>query len=1333
MRYRAFISYSHAADGKLAPALQSALRRFAQPWYRPRSVRVFRDDTNLSVSPGLWTSIESALSESEYFLLLASPQASGSKWVRREVDYWLKHRSPQKLLIVLTEGEIVWDSTAVDFDWNKTDALPENLAKAFAEEPLYLDFRWAKTAAEVSLNNPRFLDQIAALASPLHGRSKEDLIGEDVLEHRRTKRWAWSAGVVLLILTVLSSLATIVALQQKKDADRQRAQALGLQLAAQAETKRIRQANLLQESVADAVKAMRHSPSDQAYQTLRRGLELLPASGGVNHDDNVTAVAFSPDGQFVATASFDRSAWIWKSAGQETIARLNHEGVVWALDFSKDGKYLATASWDGLAAVWDASSGRRLAQMPHQKHAVTAVAFSPDGRFLATASEDKVARLWEWALEREKKRLDHKDHLTAVAFSPNGKFLVTASDDKTARVWEPATGQQIATLEHGTGVTAIAFSRDGNTLATATRDGTAQAWDVASGRKISQPITHGGTIWSLAFNPTGKYLATASRDKTARVWELPSGKQVARLDHEDFVWKVTFSPDGQHVATASRDHTARVWEVASGAEIMRMIHQDNVTGVTFSPDGKSLVTASDDNHARVWQVRSTEPLLIHKSDVIAITISPDNQSFATAGRDATVRLWDGINSVEKLLAHRDIMSGVAFSPDGKQLATASWDGTVNLWDVASRQRLMCLNCVDQESHEPKMRLNAVAFSPDGRWLAAGGDKTTQLFEPSKSSPARRQLKTEEDVQALAFSPDGKYLATAGEKGALLWEMSSGKQVGQMPHVGTVTHVAFSPNGNYFVTAKNDGTAELWEVPSGRRVGCLGCNDPNPTVGFTAVTFSPDGKHLAVASVNGAARLWAADTGRQIAQFNLPEDLWALTFSTDRRYLVVAKKDQRAQALLFWPDDVNGEACKRLTILACDPPVSSQSPGFLRSLLSFSSSAGSSLRKSLTNLATSLFSTNPPAPLDPKQDAASASQVSKLAASYAVQVNLNGKPIPFVASKDGSELSRSNAKRPELVLTPGKYALQAGKYEINQLFSPSCVPSGKRNRLFEQFLDKYVNAENGNFYFPKAAGDFDLRYNSRSLYDGPFGFGWTFETRIERRSGGNLVVHEVDDNHSEYRADPSGLYESTTPFPSVIVEEASRLIRYIKDDGYQQRYGRPVLVEVFDSQGRLRSVRFANGEAHARRNNKAERLSSIVNQWTGETIYAFERDASGGRIAGLRDSTGRNFRFTYDDNRLVAKTAPSGAVEHYSYDEAFNLVEFRDQNSSIKLGYDALRDYLVKVDGPEMRYHFRYGAESPEHQWTIRTDNNGNFVRWDYYYRNDTNETLKMTANCLETK
>src|SRR5215217_2901839 len=98
MAYDAFISYSHAADGKLAPALQSALHRFAKPWYRLRAIRVFRDRTNLSADPGLWSNILAALGQSEFLLLMASPPSAGSKWVRQELDYWLTNRDPQKLL-----------------------------------------------------------------------------------------------------------------------------------------------------------------------------------------------------------------------------------------------------------------------------------------------------------------------------------------------------------------------------------------------------------------------------------------------------------------------------------------------------------------------------------------------------------------------------------------------------------------------------------------------------------------------------------------------------------------------------------------------------------------------------------------------------------------------------------------------------------------------------------------------------------------------------------------------------------------------------------------------------------------------------------------------------------------------------------------------------------------------------------------------------------------------------------------------------------------------------------------------------------------------------------
>src|SRR3954449_1084957 len=151
MRYNAFISYSHAADGKLAPALQSALQRFAKPWYRRRALRIFRDQTSLAATPELWPTIQTALDDSRYFLLLASPEAAQSKWVRREVSHWLATKPAGRLFIVLTGGELVWDETAGDFDWTKTTSLPQELRGASPAEPLWVDLRWARGEQQLSL------------------------------------------------------------------------------------------------------------------------------------------------------------------------------------------------------------------------------------------------------------------------------------------------------------------------------------------------------------------------------------------------------------------------------------------------------------------------------------------------------------------------------------------------------------------------------------------------------------------------------------------------------------------------------------------------------------------------------------------------------------------------------------------------------------------------------------------------------------------------------------------------------------------------------------------------------------------------------------------------------------------------------------------------------------------------------------------------------------------------------------------------------------------------------------------------------------------------------
>src|SRR5574337_1383489 len=213
--YKGFISYSHAADGRLAPAVQHALHRFAKPWYRIRSMRLFRDQTNLAASPGLWRSIESALVASEYFLFMASPTAAQSHWVQKEVDWWIQNRGTKTFLILLTDGQIVWSETARDFDWARTTALPPQLVKSFPEEPLYSDLRWARTVNQLSPRHSQFRSVILDVAATLLGRSKDELDGDDVRQHRIVRQLTMLMIAVLSALVLAAGSAAYVAKQQR--------------------------------------------------------------------------------------------------------------------------------------------------------------------------------------------------------------------------------------------------------------------------------------------------------------------------------------------------------------------------------------------------------------------------------------------------------------------------------------------------------------------------------------------------------------------------------------------------------------------------------------------------------------------------------------------------------------------------------------------------------------------------------------------------------------------------------------------------------------------------------------------------------------------------------------------------------------------------------------------------------------------------------------------------------------------------------------------------------------------------------------------------------------
>src|SRR5262245_53428550 len=122
MAHDAFISYSHAADQRIAAAVERALERFGKPWHKRRALDVFRDEGNLALSGHLWGSIQRALDTSRYFLFLASPEAVQSPWVSKEIEYWKTHRDRESFIVLLTQGDLVWDSARGDFDPERSTA-----------------------------------------------------------------------------------------------------------------------------------------------------------------------------------------------------------------------------------------------------------------------------------------------------------------------------------------------------------------------------------------------------------------------------------------------------------------------------------------------------------------------------------------------------------------------------------------------------------------------------------------------------------------------------------------------------------------------------------------------------------------------------------------------------------------------------------------------------------------------------------------------------------------------------------------------------------------------------------------------------------------------------------------------------------------------------------------------------------------------------------------------------------------------------------------------------------------------------------------------------------
>ena len=207
--YDAFISYDHD-DRPVALGIQRGLHRIGRRVGRLHALHVFLDSKDLSASPDLWGKVTEAMDRSRYLIVVLSPHAAASKWVNKEVAYWLQHRGPDHVLFVVASGRLIWDDAAARFDPARSEAALPLLTQpgVLAAEPLYVDVSedapWDPAAA-------LFRDKVTNLAAPIHGKTKSELAGEDLREQRRFRRLRRAAIVGLVMLLVIALAAAAVA------------------------------------------------------------------------------------------------------------------------------------------------------------------------------------------------------------------------------------------------------------------------------------------------------------------------------------------------------------------------------------------------------------------------------------------------------------------------------------------------------------------------------------------------------------------------------------------------------------------------------------------------------------------------------------------------------------------------------------------------------------------------------------------------------------------------------------------------------------------------------------------------------------------------------------------------------------------------------------------------------------------------------------------------------------------------------------------------------------------------------------------------------------------
>lgn len=620
--------------------------------------------------------------------------------------------------------------------------------------------------------------------------------------------------------------------------------------------------------------------------------------------------------------------------------RLRHGTAVTAVCFSPDGKWLASAADDDTVKIWDAAKGSLEMSLPVDKRIYSLSFLNQTTLAVGTQSVE----LWDLDTQRVQRIVNDRATTTALDCNSDGTLIATCDTVyRGVRLWEVETGKPIAELSLGRySCRTVQFSPDGTLVAagaTSSRIGARNpvdpvpvaVWDTTTGEMVLEFLWEAGSVTSVAISPDNEYLATVS-PFTLGIWELSTGKKLYEL--KDVGDDVAFSTDGKYVGTCSSaggsvwvevisgeiihafadrersphgrvvafspsspflavGHTGgriRLWDVTSGNEINPQtdVHAKPIIAAAISPTGEYAFTGSegesiirmwrtvDGEQVKIFQIPGAEEYLQKRNKPKSPThlaVSPHRSLLAIAATDLHVYLWDWDS--ETVLGDfasddRGIIH-LTFSQTGQCLACTGTSRGVSIWDVHSGERVALLD-IDSKTRPPfGVEIDSIAWSPDHQQIAIAA-KTAYAFRdrgnqedqpPVKDTITVWEVETGNHIHTLpdseghgwqlTWSPTGSLLAATGTRsGVRLWGMPSGELMGSGSVGARSVPIAFSPSEDFIaVAAWPSGSVTILEVGTLREVVVVSGH----AGGVRRIEWLPDTKRLISTGSDASALVW----------------------------------------------------------------------------------------------------------------------------------------------------------------------------------------------------------------------------------------------------------------------------------------------------------------------------------------------------------------------------------------------------------------------------------------------------------------------------------------------